>query len=193
MLSIIIVNYKVKKQLIECIDSIYRYPPNQNYEIIVIDNDEKKTIGKNLNEKFPQVKYIESSGNLGYGGGCNLGAKYSKGNVLFFLNPDTKVFDSTLNNLFNFINKNKKVGIISPLLVHSNMEPFSLQGLRKLTPLRAIFSLSFINKFFPNNPISKNYWLKDWDKKAIQEVDVVPGTAFMIYKNLFKKVEGFYK
>src|SRR3989344_7673418 len=193
MLSIIIVNYKVKKQLIECIDSIYRYPPNQNYEIIVIDNDEKKTIGKNLNEKFPQVKYIESSGNLGYGGGCNLGAKYSKGNVLFFLNPDTKVFDSTLNNLFNFINKNKKVGIISPLLVHSNMEPFSLQGLRKLTPLRAIFSLSFINKFFPNNPISKNYWLKDWDKKAIQEVAVVPGTAFMIYKNLFKKVEGFDK
>ena len=193
MLSIIIVNYKVKKQLIECIDSIYRYPPNQNYEIIVIDNDEKKTIGKNLNEKFPQVKYIESSGNLGYGGGCNLGAKYSKGNVLFFLNPDTKVFDSTLNNLFNFINKNKKVGIISPLLVHSNMEPFSLQGLRKLTPLRAIFSLSFINKFFPNNPISKNYWLKDWDKKAIQEVDVVPGTAFMIYKNLFKKVGGFDK
>src|SRR3989344_5707585 len=193
MLSIIIVNYKVKKQLIECIDSIYRYPPNQNYEIIVIDNDEKKTIGKNLNEKFPQVKYIESSGNLGYGGGCNLGAKYSKGNVLFFLNPDTKVFDSTLNNLFNFINKNKKVGIISPLLVHSNMEPFSLQGLLKLTPLRAIFSLSFINKFFPNNPISKNYWLKDWDKKAIQEVDVVPGTAFMIYKNLFKKVGGFDK
>lgn len=191
MLSIIIVNYKVKNQLIECISSIYRYPLNQNYEIIVVDNDEEKNIGKDLKKKFPKVKYIESYGNSGYGGGCNLGAKYSKGNILFFLNPDTKVFDRTLNNLYDFINKNKKVGIISPLLVHSDMKPFSLQGTRKLTPLKAIFSLSFINKYFPNNPISKNYWLRDWDKKNAKEVDVIPGTAFMISRNLFMEVGGF--
>jgi len=50
---------------------------------------------------------------------------------------------------------------------------------------------SFLNKVFPNNPISKKYWLKDWNHKSDREVDVCPGTAFMISSELFKKIGGF--
>ncbi len=33
--------------------------------------------------------FIENSGNNGFANGCNLGAKNSSGDYLFFLNPDT--------------------------------------------------------------------------------------------------------
>ena len=36
--SIIIVNYKVKKEILACIASIYKSKPKASYEIIVVDN-----------------------------------------------------------------------------------------------------------------------------------------------------------
>ncbi|MCL5772180.1 MAG: glycosyltransferase family 39 protein, partial [Actinobacteria bacterium] len=68
---------------------------------------------------------------------------------------------------------------------------FRLQGSKTLKPLEAVFALSFLNKIFPKNPISRKYFLYEWNKKEIKEVDVVPGTAFMISKELFLKAGGF--
>ncbi|RJQ38907.1 glycosyltransferase [Candidatus Microgenomates bacterium] len=192
-LSVIIVHYKVKEILFNCIDSILKSKTKVLFEIIVVDNDEKKIIEKELKKKFPLVKYIKSMENVGFGEGNNLGAKISQGEYLFFLNPDTIVFPNTIDNLVNFINKDKKVGVVAPLLLDKNNIPYEFQGTKKLTPFRAVFALSFLNKIFPNNPVSKKYWIKNWNKRRLKEVDVVPGTAFAIKKNIFERVNGFDK
>ncbi|HUD10013.1 MAG TPA: glycosyltransferase family 2 protein [Patescibacteria group bacterium] len=189
--SIIIVNYKVKEKLLVCLKSIYDSKPQSSFEIMVVDNDEVKTIEKDLKRRFPKVKYIKSSKNLGYGGGNNLGAKYAKGEYLFFLNPDTLVFKDTIDELVSFLFKNKNVGIIAPLLIDKNKIPFKLQGTTELTPLKGIICLSFIEKLFPNNPVSKNYWLKEWSHQTLREVGVCPGTALMVRRDLFRKIGGF--
>ena len=122
MVSIIIVHYKVKEKLFACLNSIYLSKPKTDFEIIVVDNDETKTIGKELLKEFPKVKYIQSPVNLGYGGGNNLGAKSAIGSHLFFLNPDTILFKDTIDNLFQFLNKDKHTGIVSPLLMVKKSE-----------------------------------------------------------------------
>ena len=189
MVSIIVVNYKVKKQLFACIQSIINSAPHTPFEIIVVDNDEKKTIYIDLQKKFPQVKYIPNE-NKGFGQGNNRGAREAKGNYLFFLNPDTKVFSGTIDLLVAFLEKNKKTGIVAPLL-HDMKGRVYQQGSLELTPSRSFFTMTFFNKVFPKNPVSKSYYLSDWDKKSIKEVDVVPGTAFLIPKETFNKVGGF--
>lgn len=191
MISIIIVNYKVKKELFNSISSIYRSKPRSAFEIIVVDNDEKKTIGNDLKKKFPKVTYIESPENKGFGAGNNFGARHAKGEYLFFLNPDTIVKKDAIDNLITFIKENKKTGIAAPLLLNENEKPFELQGEEELTPLNGIVALSFLNKIFSNNSISKKFWLSNWNKKSNREVATVPGTAFMIKKELFEKVMGF--
>src|SRR5437868_5310985 len=98
MVSIITINYHVGKQLFESIQSIITSKPKTPYEIIVVDNDEEKTIEKELRKKFPKVTYIPNS-NKGFGQGNNIGAKYARGEYLFFLNPDTKVYHGTIDNL----------------------------------------------------------------------------------------------
>lgn len=190
-LSIIIVNFKVKDKLFACIKSIYDSKPKTVFEIVVVDNDEKNVIEKELLKLFPDVKYKKSSSNLGYGGGNNLGAKYAKGKYLFVLNPDTLVFKNTIDELVSFLVKNKDVGIASPMLVNKSGEPFLLQGTSELTPLKGIVCLSFIEKIFPKNRFSREYWLKDWDHTALKEIEVCPGTAFMISRKLFNKISGF--
>lgn len=189
--SIIIVHYKVKKEFFDCLVSINKSNPSVSYEVIVVDNDEKPYIEKELQEKFPWVYYIKSPNNLGYSAGNNLGVKYTCGKYLFFLNPDTEVYAGTIDTLVNFLKKDRSVAIAAPLFLDQNNKPYPLQGSKRLTPLRAIFTLSFLHKLFPKNPISGEYLLSNWNKTNIKEVDVVPGTAFMVKKSVFDQVGWF--
>lgn len=188
--SIIIVNYKVKQHVIECIQSIISNKPRFSYEILIVDNDEKKTLFKSLRRKFPTVKYVPNK-NRGFGQANNVGATVAKGQYLFFLNPDTKITSRAIDNLVHFLDRNKRVGIVAPLLLDSNENAYELQGTEILTPGKAVFAYSFLNKFLPNNFISHKFWMKGWDKTKTREVEVVPGTAFMIRSEIYKRVGGF--
>jgi len=189
MVSVIIVNYHVRKELLECIGSIYGSKSKIAFEIIVVDNDEKKYIEKELKRKFPKVRYIANE-NRGFGQGNNLGAQHAKGEYLFFLNPDTKVYSNAIDELVTFLQKHTDVGIVAPLLLGTDGKPYQ-QGTQTLNPWKAIFSLSFFNKLFPNNPIARKYFLFDWNKKSIKEVAVAPGTAFMMRTAIFEKFGRF--
>ena len=149
-------------------------------------NDKKVICLKNsLN-----VMFRFQTENKGFGQGNNTGAKYAKGKYLFFLNPDTIVFKNSIDGLVSFLEKNKKAGVVAPFLLHEDKKPFVQQGVKTLTPLRALFSISLVNKLFPNNPIAKKYFIQ-WDKITTKEVDVVPGTAFMISRKLYESLNGF--
>lgn len=189
VVSIIIVHYKAKEELYNCLDSIITSKPKYSYEIIVIDNDEIKNIADEIIYKYPHITY-KYFGNKGFGVGNNIGANIASGEFLFFLNPDTKIFPGTIDIIVEYLKQNNDVGIAAPLLHDMKGYPYQ-QGAMELTPLRALICLSFINKWFPNNPVSKKYFLYDWDKKTVKEVAVVPGTAFVIGKNLFREVGGF--
>lgn len=187
-ISIIIVNYRVKKFLFNCIELLYK-SSYKNIEIIVVDNDEVKKIKKDLKKKFPKVIYIESSENVGYGRANNIGAIRANGEYLFFINPDTEIHKDALRELITFFEKKKKTGIVAPLLLKKDGSVMEEQGSSLLTPMSAVRGLTFLK----NLPIlgDKNYRHQKWDKKTIEEVDVVPGTAFMIKRKLFEKIGGF--
>lgn len=190
-LSIIIVQYKVKKELFDCLRSIKKANTKMSYEVIVVDNDEEKSIEKELKKQFPDIVYIKSPGNIGFGAGNNLGARKAKGEYLFFLNPDTIVKKDAINKLCDVLTRDKKLGIVAPLLLDPKNEPYPLQGSTTLSPKTAVFSLSLVAKIWKNNPVYKKYYLADWDKKSFHSVDVVPGTAFMIARKFFEKIGGF--
>ena len=191
MVSIIIVNYKSARHLFTCLQSIKDSHPTVKHEIIVVDNDEKKTLYPKLHKKFPWVKYVANK-NEGFGQGNNVGAAKARGTYLLFLNPDTKVFLGCIETLSKYLDKNKDTAIAAPLLYGHDAKIVPLQGARMLFPLSAVLSFSFLTKLFPNNKIFRKYWMLDeWDKKSIQEVGSVPGTAFMIRKDVFTIVDGF--
>ncbi len=190
MISIIIVHYYAEASLFACIESIIYSKPKNSFEIIVVDNNEEKNIEKRLKKRFPHVIYVPNE-NKGFGQGNNIGAAYAKGSHFLFLNPDTKVTKSSINELKNYLDQHSRVGIVAPFLYDASSKPYR-QGTRVLTPLNAIFSFSFIQKLFPNNFISRRYWMSNiWDKKTQREVESVPGAAFMIRREIFEKIGGF--
>lgn len=189
--SIIIVNYKVKDELLSCLSSIYKSDTKLFYEVIVIDNDKVGIINEDLKKKFPKVVYIKSHNNIGYGAGNNLGTKSARGEILFFLNPDTTVAKGSIDILYDFIINNPKAGMVAPLLFDPAGNVYPCQGSDAYTLISAIVVLSFLNKFFPDNPVSAKFSHRNWDKKHVEEFDVVPGTAFMIKRSIFEKAGMF--
>jgi GT2 family glycosyltransferase len=134
------------------------------------------------------TKYIKSEGNIGYGAGNNLGAENAQGEYLFILNPDTQLQSGALDILINFLDNNKNVAAVAPNLIDKSGKVFPQLGSLALTPLTGIVCHSFINKLFPDNPISRKFWLKDLPMSKKREVDAVPGAAFVVRKKVFDRV-----
>lgn len=84
--SIITINFNGLADTCALIDTITF---NDNMEVIVVDNASREDEAGEIERRYPTVKVIRSSQNLGFAGGNNLGIKAARGKYLFFINNDT--------------------------------------------------------------------------------------------------------
>ena len=113
-LSIITINYNGVKDTCELIDTLPL--EDSSIEVIVVDNASKEDEASIIEQRYPQVKVIRSTKNLGFAGGNNLGIKAARGKYLFFLNNDTllKHHTSAISLLINRLESSPKIGAVCP-------------------------------------------------------------------------------
>lgn len=209
-LSIIIVGLNIKEYLLSCVKSIFSNPPSFSYEIIYVDNGstdgsvkmikkfselisskEKELQPVALIHERSAIKFILNKKNLGFTKANNQGTRIARGKYLLFLNSDTEVVNGALGKMVRFLEEHPETGVVGPKLFNSKKMDLQVTSTGALSPLTAIFALSFINKYFPNNYFSRKYFFSGWDRNSIKEVDAVSGAALMIRTDLFKKIGGF--
>jgi GT2 family glycosyltransferase/glycosyltransferase involved in cell wall biosynthesis len=89
--SVIVVNYRGAEDTIACLRALrdeLDYPADL-LQLICVDNDSGDG-GAELIGREPGVRLVEAGANLGFAGGCNLGASHATGTVLAFLNNDAR-------------------------------------------------------------------------------------------------------
>lgn len=172
-ISVIIVNFRSRQFLKDCLFSLEEKLKNIAYETIIVNNDEEP-----LESSFSQsnVRILNMSSNLGFAKACNAGAKLADGKILFFLNPDTKIIQFNSKDVFEKVGLSD-IGIVAPkvLLDNGNLQPWSAGnelGLWKLIG-------------------NKLGIAKDASFESKHDFDWVTGAAFMIRKELFLKKGGF--
>lgn len=109
-LSIIIVNYKSAGLLINCIDSILRFNPSMDAQLIVVDNDSGDNSRERVLEKFPWVDWIPVNYNAGFARANNEGIRKSKADVVLLLNPDILFEDDSLAKSYDRLSRSGHVG-----------------------------------------------------------------------------------
>lgn len=94
--SIIIINYRTKQLIINCLTSIYKFTRDVGFEIIIVDNDPENGGGESIREVFPAIKYINMDSNAGFGRANNEGMQVAEGRYFLILNADTLVSDNVI-------------------------------------------------------------------------------------------------
>lgn len=181
-LSIIIVEYKSKKYLFECLKSIKKGLVNIKYEVIIVDNNqeqESKIKNRELDAALPSFKYhlVSPSANKGFGSANNAGAGLAKGTYLLFLNPDTFIIDDSLEKMISFYKRHSEIGALTCLL----------------GPDKNDVQKAFFGKFQSLLGLTLrhyNYQKIDFSKEFFY-TDIVTGACLMIRHDLFIKLGGF--
>jgi hypothetical protein len=119
-LSIIIVNWNTRDHLRACLQSIYAHPPSKyTFEVIVVDNASADGSVDMVRREFPQVHVIANDYNYGFAKATNQGYRISRGRYVMTLNPDTEVFDGTLDAMIEFLDTYPHVGLVAPAVVNA--------------------------------------------------------------------------
>ncbi len=186
-LSIIIVSYNVKDLLINCIKSIKKTILNTTYEIIVVDNNSSDDSVQALKSVFNDLKIISNNKNVGFAAANNQAIKICCGEYLLFLNPDTIVFDNTINGCLTFFKDTPDAGLVSCKILNPDK---SLQSSCRNKP-------SIINAIIENfglylllqklNLFSYNY-LRNWAHNKTRSVPTVLGAFMLLSKKVIDQV-----
>ncbi len=167
-ISIIIVNYNGREYLPACLLSLENLDYLQNkYEVIIVDNASEDDSVQYITKNFPGVKLIESSSNIGFAAGNNLGLRKAQGKYLALLNNDTSVDASWLTELVKTIESDPKIGICTS----------------KLLFYYKFIELKLLSSFINKKPIKANLNnqpnILKISKVKINDIDITEDTHFL--------------
>lgn len=98
--SVVVLNHNGKQHLDPCFTSLLALDyPKDKLELILVDNASTDGSVKHMKTRFPGVRIIENSRNLGFGQANNVGAKRARNEYVAFLNNDTRVDQDWLRQL----------------------------------------------------------------------------------------------
>lgn len=187
--SIIIVNYNSSEYLVKCLDSIARLEKTYFVldKIVVVDNSSDQRNQYMLEER-KEIYLIKNNKNEGFAKACNQGADETKSDYILFLNPDTILFEDTLDRSVECYEKqkNKGIGVLGVQILNEHNEITK-------TCSRFPKNFYFFAKCMGINRIvqSWNQFMLEWDHKESKKVDEVIGAYFFVSRDIFQLLNGF--
>lgn len=176
----IIVTFNAVKWAERCFSSLRR--SSVPVEVIVVDNGSTDGTQEYIKSHFPEVEFIQSPENLGFGKANNIGIEmaYKKGADFFYLmNQDAWIFEDSIQNLLDVYQnypEKEEIGILSPM---------HLDGSEKKLD---IFLDKYIAQNFENRIISDLYLNST---KTTYKISFINAAHWFLPKETVEKVGGF--
>ena len=166
-ITISLVLFKSEKVVFQCLKSIKKVK-----KIIIFDNSNDIELKKAVINKYPNVKYILSKKNIGYGAAHNKVFKLAKTPYVFVLNPDTILKKDCIKELINSSNKlNEKFSIMSPLSSPQNYGYFNDRVEKRIID-KDIIDVDFVKGFSMLIKKSKDNYFDNNFFLYLEEIDL---------------------
>ena len=188
LLSIIIVNYRSTKYILDCLQSAGpALMQNKEIEWIIVDNDSNDDGENQIGSLFPQVQFLQIGYNAGFARANNAGIKIAKGVHVLLLNPDTLLPENSILNCVQRLAASDCVAC-GVQLIHADHSPQ--------------FSGSYFTKGGLNHVLELPYWgnTVKWVANVLNvskpsfievekeiKVDWVSGAFLMVKQSAIKK------
>lgn len=204
-ISTVIVSWNSGEDLVECVASLARarresgFPPGR-IELVVIDNHSDSFPERRVRDAWADVRIAVLGENAGFGPAANHGAAHARGDVLLFLNPDTRASGNPFPAIADAFESHADWVAVAPRLVEmggaterdggdDTQEEFQLRRLPRLGS--AFRELLLIDRLFPRNPGRLRDRYLDRDRESSFEVEQPAAAALAVRKSAFQKVGGF--
>ncbi len=163
-----IVTFKSEKVIFNCLKSIKNFK-----RIIIFDNSYDHETKKKVEKIYPNIIFILSKKNLGYGRANNKIIKLCKTKYLFILNPDTILDNNCEAQLIKSINNIKlDFTIIAPI---SNKKDFGNYNKVKINFKKGLAEVDYVKGYAMLIDIKKTIKLGMFDKNIflyLEEIDL---------------------
>jgi GT2 family glycosyltransferase len=186
MLSVLIVNWNTREQLLACLSSLRENPPERPCEVIVVDNASNDGSASAVVERFPEVTLISAAANLGYATGNNLAFGAAKGEFLLTLNPDTTVFEDTLDAAVEALEEHSECGALGARLIGEDGETqSSVRGFP--TFIGILGDVTGLGRILPHSAFG-SYRLLSFDYETEQPAPQPMGTFLLFRRSALERV-----
>ncbi len=189
--SIVIVNYNVCFFLEQCLCSVQAAINGIDAEIIVVDNCSTDHSVEYLQPRFPDVRFIENTQNIGFAKANNQAIKECRGEYILVLNPDTVIGEESIRTLCFFMDEHEKAGAVGVKML-DGCGVFLPESKRSFpTPWVSFCKLFGLSKLFPNSRQFARYYLPYLNPDRQHRVDVLAG-AFMFIRRAALEKAGLF-
>jgi len=158
--------------------------------ILVVDNGGREEDGDAGPGSAVRVLSDPAGRNLGYGGGCNLGAQSARSSYLLFCNNDVEVRPDTVAALEEALRRDPRVAAAGPLLVDGQGRPTPSVG-RAPTPRRILFEGLFLPRIFVGVPFFDGHHTTAFRHGAPRDVETLLGAVVLVRREAFEAVGRF--
>lgn len=187
MLSIVILTRNTKALLEGLLNSLEHDVSLADHtgEVIVVDNGSSDGTDQMIAQKFPRVCYRPNRSNRGFAAAVNEGYRNSSGDLVLFLNSDTRFLSGEMIKMLEFIRGDSAVGVVAPQLVYEDMR---FQRSFAFTPSLAFELLprAVIEAVSPGRFATKGQGID-----SPREVESLIGAALLVRRDVLERLYGF--
>ena len=180
--SILIVCYKSRDLIADCLESVEKFTIGCTYEVLLVDCSNDGTVDF-VRSRFPRTRIIENSENLGFGGGNNFLARYATADYILLLNPDVILTDDAISELYRTALEFPQAGAVGgrTRLPNGSRDTGSRQFFPTLFRLAiSVFGAAkYLNGALPENATVPG------------EVETLSGAFMIVRRDVWEELKGF--
>ncbi|HWT04437.1 MAG TPA: glycosyltransferase [Xanthomonadales bacterium] len=151
--------------------------PRFPYEVIVVLNGARRDVAAKARRSALGARVIESEANLGFGGGCNLGAANARAPYLVFLNDDVTVRTGWLEELVATADARPDAGAVGSRILNAD------------GTVQEAGSVIFADG--STMPVGRGLPAATPRYRALRKVDYCSACSLLVRRGAFEAVGGF--
>lgn len=183
-LLVIVVNWNTRDLLAQCLESVYANPPDCDYEVLVVDNGSTDGSPAVIRERFPNVRLIGNSANVGFARANNQGIRASSGRSVLLLNSDTIVQSGALAQMVACMDSNPQAGLLGANILNPDGTPQRCYGKFPSVVSEAAYAWGLENRF----PFKYRFGGTGTIRDEFVETDWVLGAAMLVRRQVLDQV-----